>query len=48
VSPMRYELGFYILEYDTPHSSRSESLKSYKSKQAENDEKMGKEGKADF
>jgi hypothetical protein len=30
VSPVRYELGFYIPEDDILHSHRSENLKSYK------------------
>jgi hypothetical protein len=29
VSPVRYELGFYILEDDILHSHRRENLKSY-------------------
>jgi hypothetical protein len=29
VSPVRYELGFFILEDDILHSHRSENLKSY-------------------
>jgi hypothetical protein len=29
VSPVKYELGFYIPEYDILHSDRSENLKSY-------------------
>jgi hypothetical protein len=29
VSPVRYELEFYILEDDIPHSHRRENLKSY-------------------
>jgi hypothetical protein len=29
VSPVRYELGFYIPEDDILHSHRRESLKSY-------------------
>jgi hypothetical protein len=31
VSPVKYELGFYIPEDDTPHSHRRENVKSYKS-----------------
>jgi hypothetical protein len=31
VSPVKYELGFYILEEDILHSHRSENLKSYHS-----------------
>jgi hypothetical protein len=30
VSPVRYELGFYIPEYDIIHSHRRENLKSYR------------------
>jgi hypothetical protein len=30
VSPVRYELGFYIPEDDILHSHRHENLKSYK------------------
>jgi hypothetical protein len=30
VSPVRYELGFYIQEDDILHSHRREKLKSYK------------------
>jgi hypothetical protein len=29
MSPMKYELGFYIPEDDIRHSHRRESLKSY-------------------
>jgi hypothetical protein len=29
VSPVRYELGFYIPEDDTLHTHRRENLKSY-------------------
>jgi hypothetical protein len=29
VSPVRYELGFYIPEDDILHSDRSDNLKSY-------------------
>jgi hypothetical protein len=29
VSPVRYELGFYIPEYDILHSHRRENLRSY-------------------
>jgi hypothetical protein len=29
VSPVRYEIGFYIPEDDTLHSDRREHLKSY-------------------
>jgi hypothetical protein len=29
VSPVKYELGFYIPEDDVLHSDRSENLKSY-------------------
>jgi hypothetical protein len=29
MSAVRYELGFYILEDDIPHSHRRENLKSY-------------------
>jgi hypothetical protein len=29
VSPLKYELGFYIPEYDILHSHRRENLKSY-------------------
>jgi hypothetical protein len=31
VSPVKYELGFYIPEDDILHSHRCENLKSYKS-----------------
>jgi hypothetical protein len=29
VSPVRYELGFYMPEDDVPHNHHSEKLKSY-------------------
>jgi hypothetical protein len=32
MSPVRYELGFYIPEDDILHSHRRENLKSYKVK----------------
>jgi hypothetical protein len=34
VSPVKYELGFYIPENGILHSYRRENLKSYKYKQA--------------
>jgi hypothetical protein len=32
MSPVRYELGFYIPEEDIVHSNRRENLKFYKGK----------------
>jgi hypothetical protein len=40
VSPVRYELGFYIPEDDIPHSLCHENLKSYKEDDGSQDESI--------
>jgi hypothetical protein len=44
VSPVRYELGFYIPEDDILHSDRREHLRSYKS---ENQQQLHVHGQSD-